>query len=311
LALNAWSLPFTVPDLDRPENWSFKKWDWHEAVRLTAVSKRLTRDVQTVLAERPDSCVVLFEGLPRGCFFQTEDGPATREALSDLTARAYWLNDPGPITDPGRLAILSFDSERYHLVKTEWSSRTALLRAMNAVIAGRPHAAVVFASYGEAEDPAAFDRHYVRAAAMLVADGPLAYVRALGVDTVGAAPDLIAGPLATANRPVGIALAAVLRKPLTAGTHLDLADTLLRRGVLPRAGLELRIALALAPERSEARLQLARVMIEMGGDLEAMEELKQVTMAADPATRAEAQRLLAEVELRAAASPSFATPREP
>ncbi len=311
LALNAWSLPFTVPDLDRPEDWNFKGWDWREAVRLTAVSRRLTRDVRLVLAERPDSCVVLYEGLPQGCFFQTEDGPATREALSDLTARAYWINDPGPIADPGRLAIVSFDSERHHLVKTVWSSRTALQRAINAVIAGRPHAAVVFASYREAEDPAAFDRHYVRAAAMLLAHGPLAYANALEVDTAGTAPDLIARPLVEASSPLGIALAAVLRRPLTAATHLALADTLLRRGVLPRAGLELRIALALAPGRSEARLQLARVMIDLGGDLEAMAELKRVTAAADPSTRAEAQRLLAEVERRAAASASFDIPRGP
>ena len=311
LALNAWSLPFTVPDLDGPDHWSFKKWDWPEAVRLTAISRRLTYDVRSVLAVRPDSCVVLFEGLPRGCFFQTEDGPATREALSDLTVRAYWLNEPGPISDPGRLAILSFDNQRNRLVKSEWSSRTALQRAMNAVMAGRPNAAVVFASYGEAEDPAAFDRRYIRAAALLVGHGPLTYVEALAVDTVGTAPDSIAEPLVRASRPLGIALAAVLRQPLTARTHLELADTLLSRGVLARAGLELRIALALTPERSDVRLQLARVMIALGGDLEAMEELKRVIAAGDPATRTEARRLLDQVELRTGASSSFDPAHEP
>ncbi len=70
-----------------------RAWDWPEAVRLSAISERLGEDLRTRLAGRPDSAVVLFFDLPKGCFFQSEDGPATREVfdwfggLDDLRAR--------------------------------------------------------------------------------------------------------------------------------------------------------------------------------------------------------------------------------
>lgn len=122
VAWNVWTLGFQTPDLDRADRWRFRRWDWSEAVRLTAVSRRLGADLRLILAQRPESLVVLYEGIPRGSFFQSEDGPATREALRDPTVRAYWANDPGPDLRGDRLAILTFDADRFHLSREHWTA---------------------------------------------------------------------------------------------------------------------------------------------------------------------------------------------
>ncbi|TMQ70457.1 MAG: hypothetical protein E6K81_12545 [Candidatus Eisenbacteria bacterium] len=258
-ALVAWNVLGTgvhAVDLDRPQAWRFHRWSWDEAVRLSAVTGRLTSDLRATLAHRPDSLVVLYEGVPRGCFFQTEDGPASREALADPGVRAYWVNRPPRDVDADRLAIVGFDAGRFHLVRERWSSLTAVRRAMEAAIAGRGRAANALALYTEAPDSAGFDRGYLRAAAALLDDGPEGFLEGLADlgldDTLGWKPGALAAPIAVVDAPLGAALAEALRQPLTASAHAALADSLLARGVVPR---------------------LAQVMAALGGEEEAADEL--------------------------------------
>ena len=279
-ALVAWNVLGTgvhAVDLDRPQAWRFHRWSWDEAVRLSAVTGRLTSDLRATLAHRPDSLVVLYEGVPRGCFFQTEDGPASREALADPGVRAYWVNRPPRDVDADRLAIVGFDAGRFHLVRERWSSLTAVRRAMEAAIAGRGRAANALALYTEAPDSAGFDRGYLRAAAALLDDGPEGFLEGLADlgldDTLGWKPGALAAPIAVVDAPLGAALAEALRQPLTASAHAALADSLLARGVVPRAALELRVAVTLDPTRWADRLRLAQVMAALGGEEEAADEL--------------------------------------
>ena len=75
------------------------------------------------------------------------------------------------------------------------------------------------------------------------------------------------------DAPLGAALAEALRQPLTASAHAALADSLLARGVVPRAALELRVAVTLDRTRWADRLRLAQVMAALGGEEEAADEL--------------------------------------
>jgi len=300
VAWNAWGLAIRPVDLEQREAWRFRRWDWTEATRIAAVSRRLEGDLVTLLAQRPDSLVVLYEGMPQGCFFQTEDGPATREALRDRGVRAYWVNDPAPHLTAGRIALLEFDTERFHLAIAPWSQGLAIHRAMNAIVAGRGAAAEAFTLYGAAGDSARFDRDYLRAAATLLEDGPAACARRLAAeglgDSLGAAPDSLAEPVARADPRLGAALAGVLRRPLGAASHAALAAALLERGVLPRAALELRIAVTLDPGRREERYRLAELLVRLGGIDEARTELRALVADPDagPLTEA-ARRSLAEL----------------
>jgi hypothetical protein len=288
VAWNAWGSGFRPTDVDRPEGWGFHRWDWPQASRFSAQTHRLADDVRRELANRPESLVVLYEGLPGGAFFQTEDGPATREALRDPTVRAYWINDPPPVVRPDRLAILAFDLERLHLRRVEWSESEVILRATKAILGNRGRVANALARFGA--DPGArdFDRAYLGAAASLIETGPEAFVLGLADaglgDTLGAAPDSLARPLASADPGLGAAFARMLGTPRSAGAHADLADSLLSRGVVPGAGVELRIAVRLDPARWADRYRMARVMIELGGHEEARIELARI--AAEPAAGA-------------------------
>ena len=301
VAWNTWASGFRPPDLQRAESWAFGGWTWREAVRLTAVSERLTADVRAETARRPDRLVVLYEGMPRGCFFQTEDGPATREALGDSTVRAYWLNEPGPDVAAGRVMVMAFDVDRFHLVRAEWSVGEAIRRAVNALVAGRGRAAGAFVQVPASPDSARFDRDYLRAAAALVERGPAGFVAALDAmglaDTLGEAPARLAAPLEAVAPGAGHALEAALRRPRSADSHVAFADSLLARGLVPRAALELRIALALEPGRATDRYRLAQLMAEMGGTVEAIAELRRITD--DPAAgpvRAPARAALLQLE---------------
>jgi hypothetical protein len=297
---NTWAFGVAPTDLDVPDSWSFRRWDWHEAVRLTAVSRRLSDDVRRELAERPDSLVVLYENVPQGCFFQTEDGPATREALRDPTARAFWINAPAADLRADRLAVLEFDTRRFHLERAHWSGNEAITRAIKAVIARRADAAAAFTLYEIRPDSARFDRAYVRAAAALLKSGPRAYVEALreaGLgDTLGDSPDTLAAPLAAVDHDLGGSLREVLAHPLRAATHAALGRALLQRRVLPRAGLELRVAVALDSTRYGDRFDLTRVMERLGGTEEALAELR--VLAGDPSAgpyAVEARRRIEEL----------------
>ena len=286
VAWNVWALGFKPPDLEQRASWQLHRqdWNWHEAVRLTAVLERLQADVRQQLAVRPESLVVLYEWMPPDCLFQTEDGPATREALDDRTVRAYWVNEPPADVRGDRLAILTFDLERLHLERAPSTDAAAVTRAISAVMARRGDLADVFARYGESPNSARFDRAYVRAAAALLEEGPAGFVRGLAraglADTLGPTPAELAEPLAAIDPALGSAFVAALRRPSSAAAHAALAETLLARRVLPRAGLELRIAVTLDPARHGDRYRLAQVMVELGGTKEALAELSE--MARDP-----------------------------
>jgi hypothetical protein len=280
---NTFSLGMHRPDLSGPDGWHFRRWDWPEAVRLSEVSARLASDVRIECPAGRESLVVLYEELPGGCWFQTEDGPATRVALDDPTARGFWINEPAPGVDASRLTILTFDEERWHLRRTSWSASTALTRAMKALIAMHGPAASAFAGYYGDPDSASFDRGYILAAVALLESGPAEYVAALRAagltDTLGSLPDDLAAPLATIDSEVASAFANALRHPRSADSHSRLGHALAERRVLTRAGFELRIALLLDPSRHRDRYDLARTMLQLGGVSEARVEL--LRLAAD------------------------------
>ena len=299
---NVWGLGPRWPDLDRRDDWATRgSWCWNDAVRLSAVAARLSCDIRRQLANRPESLVVLYEGLPRDCYFQTEDGPATREALGDPTVRSHWLNDPPADVAAGRLAVLTFNLDSLRLLRSRWSVNEGLKRAMKAVIAGRPRAARAFTLVAGERDEAGLDRCYVRAAATLLERGPSAYAAELpgcGVgDSTGASPDSVAGPLARLDPGVGATFAGVLRRPCTAAAHARLADTLEARGVSVRSSFELRIAVTLDPSRFADRLRLGLWMAQMQGWHEARLELESVAQRApDAELAARARAALAALE---------------
>src|SRR5258708_22041042 len=106
-AWNTSALAYRRVDLQAPQAWQFRRWDWPEALRLSAVTKRLQDDVRLLVASRPESLVILLSGMNDGCFFQTQDGPAARESLQDPTVRAFWLYAPPFGLEPGHFEILS------------------------------------------------------------------------------------------------------------------------------------------------------------------------------------------------------------
>jgi hypothetical protein len=300
LAINVWGMGYRAPDLADESAWQFTNWSWPEVVRIDAVTRRLAGDVREQLATRPDSAVVLYEALPRNSFFQTEDGPATREALRDTRVRAYWVNDPPPGVRGDDLVILAFEPSTRHLARAHWSDATAILRSTNAAIAGRGAAAEAFTRYEEAGRGARFDRLYIRAAAALLQRGPNAYVRSLAeaglTDSLRPVAAAIETPLVRARPGLGTASQAMQRAPLTASSHAAFAESLLAAGIVPHAALELRIAVTLEPHRWRDRFRLAALMMQMGGATEALEELRRI--AADPAAgrfAEEAQRAIEEV----------------
>jgi hypothetical protein len=289
VAVNVCGLGYLAPELDRAEPWAGgTRWDWPAAVRIDAIARRFTHDVREQLAGRPDSVVVLFEGLPLGSFFQTEDGPAVREALGDAHARAYWINDPPPDVRGHQLAILTFDSDRQHLRRTHWSTATALQRATNALLARRAAAADAFAQFEAAPDSARSERAYLRAGAALLAHGPDAFARALAdaglADSLDAAPPARTALVAALPREVAAVHAAMWRRPLTAGAHVALAESLLAYGLAERGALELRIATLLDPERWRDRYHLASVLVQLGGAIEAVADFREI--AASPSAGA-------------------------
>lgn len=274
---NVIGLGLRGPDLEDRRSWAFRRWDWRDALRFDAVTRRLATDVRLLLPVRPESLVVLYESMPYSAFFQTEDGPATREVLEDRTVRAFWVSEPPMDIERGRLAILVFDTASLHMTHPRWSDSTAIARAANAIIAGRAPAARAFLLCAESPVSSSYDLVYLDAAVTLLTRGPSAYARHLEAaglaDTLGTQPR---GPAAAHDFGAGVdqAFAAMLRRPLTAAAHADLADSLLSRGALRPAALELRIALSLSPREHPLRYGLALTMYQLGGQEEAEEEFQ-------------------------------------
>jgi hypothetical protein len=293
--LIAWNIVgsgFVALDMDSPESWSLGPVDWRWSVRLSAEARRLGDDLRRELAVRPESLVVLYEGLPAGAYFQTGDGPATRVLLGDPTVRAFHLNSPPEGVREERLAILAFDIHRLHLRTVDWSPSEILLRAMKAVIAGRGDVAAALLAFRASTDPAQFDRAYARSAATLLLGGPdrfLEDLRAAGlVDTTGSLPKELSASLSRDDPGLAAAMAAMLRAPRSAVVHSGLADSLIARDILPGAGVELRIAASLDARRFADRYRLALVMLDLGGSTEAISELE--ALAAEPRAGAIAEQ---------------------
>jgi hypothetical protein len=261
---NTWCLGYSTPDLDYA-SWNFKRWDWPQAVRLSGFSRRLGSDVRGLLATRPESLVVVYRDLPSGSFFQTEDGPATRESLGDATVRAYYFRGLPIRVDHDHLAILRFDVVSRHLVPVPKTVHNAIENAAYAILAGDGWPAYAFASFADTTGPPRLVLRYLGAAARLIEEGPTAYRSGLAkvgvTDTTGRTPVECAHTMLPGATPLTDALAGALRRPLSAAAHSAYGVSLESEDLLVMAGVEYRIAITLDPARVEDRLRLASVLI--------------------------------------------------
>lgn len=302
-ALVAWniaSLGLRAPDLASPAAWRFTNWDWPEAVRLSAISRRLSEDVRAPLASRPESLVVLYSELKEGSYFQTEDGPATRESLRDPTVRAFFVNAPPYGLAPGAFTILSFRQESQHLelYRPPYRERAGL--TATSVAEGNAPAAWAFSLYGDTAENRRFDLAYFRAAAALMGEGVSGARRELAAmglaDTAGPAAEVMAARLFPPSIPAYGPMLSALRRPLDAGAHIALADAFRPRRAAVSEAVELRIATTLDPRRIAERVRLARTLIALGLEPAARRELARlVADSHGGAGGAEALRLLQEM----------------
>ena len=269
---NTLALGYRAPDLSSASAWEFRDWDWNESMRLSAIAERYGEDLRTLLAARPESTVVLFSEMPEGAFFQSEDGPATRECLRDRTARSYWLNAPPYGLDPSRFALLSLDAGTKHLVPFEPDEQERSKLAASSVAAGEVATAWVYANAGApgaaAGADSRFDFHYYAALAALIGEGVAGARRELARigldDTTGAAPEHWATLAVGPSGPLHAPMLAVLRRPLDARTHLALADVCRTANAMMFEAVELRYAVTLDPSLHAERLRLARSLLDGG-----------------------------------------------
>ena len=310
---NTVALGYRPVDLSSPEAWTFRRWDWPEAVRLSAVADRLQSDLRANLGTRPESLVVLLCGLENGCYFQTEDGPAAREALRDPTVRAYWLYAPPYGLRPGSFEVLAFNSATRHLEHQKPPADYRLQLAANALASGQAAGAWALASCGDSAENARAEFRYLRLAAALQAGGVGGARRLLavaGFDDVSAPP-----PLDWAGQPVkpgsapAAAMAAVLRRPLEADAHVVLADAFRDAGsVLPEV-VELMFATALNPTLLNERLRLDRTLLLIGRATAAKEDLARLaTDAEGTPVAAQAAWILRNLPTAAASESASGTP---
>jgi len=264
---NLLALGWRAPDLSSPDSWSFRRWDWPEAERLDAVSKRLSTDLRTLLPVRPESLVVLYR-LPEGSFFQTLDGPAVREALHDRTVRAYYINNPPYPLTPGRYRMLEFDTNAFHLVHKDMPRRDRAPLAARALVMGDDAAAWAFASLRDSSERLSFDQGYLAASAALMEEGPRGWRRELAAEGLADSSATAAGRTAAeamqASPALEAPLAVVLQHPCDAAGHVAWADALERAGARYSAAVELRVATALDPALVDQRLRLARLLVAIG-----------------------------------------------
>jgi len=285
---NAVTLGGARLDLDDPAEWSAKPFTWRDAVRTSGVTERLGADLRGLLADRPDSLVVLFLKMPPRVFFQTEDGPAARELLRDPTIRSYWSSEAPWLPEERPIRILTFDFDSLHLRPARWSPEGALFEASNTIVADRGGTAAAIVRYairpGEAE-PA---RTYLLAASELVARGAGAYQRrleALGwADSTAPRLEVLAPARAGGDPSLIPAHLGVVRRPLTAASYVALADSYAVQGTVQGSSFALRMAIALKPDLWPERFRLVDYMLQLGGGREALEELNRI--ASDPAAGA-------------------------
>jgi len=274
---NVLALGFRSPDMGTLEGWQFRRWDWREAVRLTHVSRRLGEDLRALLSPRPESLVVCYAGLPAGSFFQTEDGPATRVSLGDPSVRSYWVNATPYGATPGRVVLLDFDPATLHLRRDEPYTQGLTSHAASSVAAGEPGPAWAFAAAADSAERSTPQLGAFRSVAALLAEGPEAFRRELARagfgDSTGSRPAELATLLLGERAVVAKAYEEVLRSPLNADAHAEMAERFAEAGGLVSAAIELRIALALEPRPASDRVRLAELLDRMGMPAKARTEL--------------------------------------
>jgi hypothetical protein len=294
---NTLALGYRPVDLDVRESWRFDRWDWPQAIRLSAIAERLQEDVRVSVPSRPESLVVLLGGMENGCYFQTEDGPATRESLQDPTARSFWLYKPPYGLQPGAFEILVFNPETRHLERHQLPPAYRYELATDALAVGNAPAAWALASYGDSAENSHMEFGYLRVAAALVQEGADAARRVLQgaglADTSGLAPDTLAMRSVGAASSLRAPLAQVLGRPLDARTHLALAEAYGAAGMPMLEAMELRLATSLDPALAGERLRMDRLLLLAGKHAPAREDLARVAKtAAGTPVAAAAQWLL-------------------
>ena len=264
VAWNVLALGYRPPDLSSESGWNFRQWDWPEAIRLSAISRRLAADLREAVPNHPHGMVALYS-LPFGTFFQTEDGPATREALSDTSVRGYFFNAPPGLIPRERLALLTFDPQLMKLVRDHRPFVQRVQAAASSLFRNEAAGAWANASWGDSAEYANVATTYTRSLARLLAQGPEAYRDELArfglADSVGRHADEVAASDFGSQPGITRAFAAMLHHPLSADPHVALADSLTALGFPVSAGVELRAAFALDPARCAERLRLARLLV--------------------------------------------------
>ena len=263
VAWNVLALRYQPPAPLEESTWVFHRWDWREAERLQVVSTRLSADLRAALGARPESLVVLYGGLSTGCFFQSEDGPATRVALDDPTVRSWYINGVPVLVEPGRFTVLTFDPLAKRLERGSLPASERLRAAATAIFRGQPGTAWAFASWADSGDSGP-DREYARAAARLLSRGAAEFRAGLVsgglADSAGARPAELAAREFPSDPALKAAYQRVLEGPLEASRHAALAESLLSRGYAVAGGFELRVAITLDPSRAADAARLAALL---------------------------------------------------
>jgi hypothetical protein len=302
-ALNVWGLAWQPVRTSDPSFWDFGEWDWHEAIRLSDVSEFLSADLRRAVPDPPHGLVVMYAALPSGSLFQTEDGPATREALRDTSVRAYFANQVPLFVTRGRFVILSFGDPGLHFNSDPGPLATVVQSAATALAVGRTFTAYAWASDVDSTLLRRFDLAYLRAGSRLQVDGPNAFVRELAdadhVDSLSGSIDADALAMVGGDPGLARAYAGVLRHPMTAAPHAALAESLLARGILVDAAVALRVASALEPTRLSDRLKLAELLAGLGETAAARTEFEAIAArTGDPTLAATARERLSQLRLR-------------
>ena len=266
VTMNLWGLSFRPADLESESGWRTTELGWAEAERIWARTARLSQDLRAATAGRSDSVVVLYEHLPSGSWFQTEDGPATREVFRNPGARAHFLSATPAGLDPDRVLVLSYDPVRtHHLAPLPRTWEFAMNRAINACVANEPRLAATWLALAVDETSSRLYDEYLRAAVALAGEGEAACAASLsetGLDESSAvAAERHGARLFGGAEPTLAPLyRRVLEHPRRAAAHAALADSLGARGNDLAAGLELRFAIWLDPGSRETLVRLADVL---------------------------------------------------
>lgn len=265
-----WNAAFLLPkpvELSDEASWHFRRWDWAEAQRLSAVSRSLQADLRALFPASPGNMTILLSGLDTGCYLQTEDGPATREALGNRNVRSFWVSEAPFGLRPGEYDVLVFNPETRHLERHALPTGVRLTLAANALARDRAGTAWAFALYGDTESNTNASLRYLLAAAALAAGGPAEYervLRAAGMfDNSPEAARAWAERLVPRGSPVLPRVVEVMRQPMSAQQHLQLADALHATGEALPELVELRIAVCLDSSLTAVRDRLEQSASEL------------------------------------------------